>query len=1003
MPLRLPPLFAVFAVVAVLASLAGSARGDSSESTESAGSAESAEQLAEEPPADEGDADASEEESVGMFRCRFGHSDWDVNYDSWPDRWTRLHDAEHPHYVRMGIEDGPTDLGKALVIRPDGASAQVSSPMIDAIPKFSYKLELRVRVKGVEHGTVRLRMAFHDSSDRLQQLELSPVLRSDGEWRDFQLGDFQPSHPDVDRLYLQVDYQRGERGDLNAEIAVADLRLYRLPSISIKTDSRYNVYTDPGKVKVTCSLSGILEQNPEIRFQLLDATNKSISGKGEIEILPGRLIHESKTRASEIVDGFGSDKSSYEGSVPWRPPIKDYGFYRVRVGMFSAVTGRPVGEARSITLAVVRKDLETSESGEFGWSLPKADDPLPFAVLQELLPRVGVRKVKLPVWFPAEDEERADTLLRFAEQLAARGIDTIGVLEDPSPRLTDANSDEPTPPIDSLLSADPSYWTPLLDPVITRLSLRVRWWQLGADEDTSFVGYSNLPEKIGAIRNQLFRFGQDVRLAIGWRWDHAQQWRERLTWDGEQMAGREQLNADGLASAFASAPPSPVERWVLVAPPEVELATPEGADPNDPDDPLTRAAMVYRHQQRVRDFVEQVLVAKVNGADGIFIADPFSGSADADAGRTGVMNDDGTPGELLLPWRTCARLLGGAEHLGSIQLPSGSSNWLFRRPDGQVVMVLWNLSVDVTEDESDVVEEVLYLGEEPLVIDVWGKSSPAELREGRHVIPVGRMPRFVIGLNEPIARWRMSTDFERESLPSVFGAPHENRLSFTNTFHQGIGGRVRVVAPDQAEGDDPLQDAPSKYWRIGIEDDRIRLAADEPSHANVLFTLLGAGYGYQPIRIDFEVQADQEYRFSVWRRLHVGEGDIDIEIDSYIDDTGRLVVEQKMANLSGPASDFKCLLYAPQRRPKRTQVFQLGPEVDKKEYRYLNPESLIGEKFELQIEELDGQRVFLHRFKAKADRKPSTEEDAEDKPEEDEDFSGDPLTDAWSAGAAPAA
>ena len=54
------------------------------------------------------------------------------------------------------------------------------------------------------------------------------------------------------------------------------------------------------------------------------------------------------------------------------------------------------------------------------------------------------------------------------------------------------------------------------------------------------------------------------------------------------------------------------------------------------------------------------------------------------------MTPEGKPGELLLPWRTAATLLGGAEYLGQLRLPNGSANWMFRRADGQVVMVVWN-------------------------------------------------------------------------------------------------------------------------------------------------------------------------------------------------------------------------------------------------------------------------------------------------------------------------
>ncbi|CAN0346066.1 unnamed protein product, partial [Ectocarpus sp. 4 AP-2014] len=285
------------------------------------------------------------------------------------------------------------------------------------------------------------------------------------------------------------------------------------------------------------------------------------------------------------------------------------------------------------------------------------------------------------------------------------------------------------------LSTDPSYWRPRIDHVITRLSLRIRWWQLGHDGDTSFVGFDDLIEKISGIRNQMFRFGQDIKMGVGWRWDHLREWASARSWDFEQMSGREHLDAAGLDSALESAPASTAYRWVLVAPPK---------------------ALVNRHQHRVRDFVKQILVAKIHDADGIFVANPFSGLADVTQGRTGVMNQDGTPGELLLPWRTCARLLGGAQYIGSLQLPANSSNWLFKRPDGQVVMVLWNLESDALEVNAAPIEERLYLGESVHSVDIWGDSKELKSEEGRQIVSVGRMPRFVVGLNEAIARWRMA-------------------------------------------------------------------------------------------------------------------------------------------------------------------------------------------------------------------------------------------------------
>ena len=90
----------------------------------------------------------------------------------------------------------------------------------------------------------------------------------------------------------------------------------------------------------------------------------------------------------------------------------------------------------------------------------------------------------------------------------------------------------------------------------------------------------------------------------------------------------------------------------------------------------------YSLESRVINLVQRMVAAKVHGADAVFVADPFGS-------RQGLLAADGTPGELLLPWRTTALRLGGAKYLGRLDLPQGSSNEVFAG-DGPPVMVVWN-------------------------------------------------------------------------------------------------------------------------------------------------------------------------------------------------------------------------------------------------------------------------------------------------------------------------
>lgn len=875
-------------------------------------------------------------DAVEIFHCTFDEENWDVNYDGWPDRWERAVGRDYPHYVEMAIVQ-PDDphVDRCLEVRLDGARARVSSPPIRVLPKFSYALELKLKTEAIEHSSVRVVVDFMSDTGQVVQSHRSDPYGTTGEWVDVRLGKYRPMSHRVDRAVVRLEVDRDLRGDLHGVVSIADVWLGRLPSMEVTTDSQTNVYDDPNDVVVTCTLSGISEQNPLIKFQLLDATQAEIGEEGAAR-LQGRVIMEDSRKAHEFLDGDGKHSVGFEGATKWRPDIAGnggFGFYRVRVTMISSVTHAEMDE-KVITLVVVPKAI-TQARGEMGWTLPESvprlGEPLSFEELQDLLPMAGVSWVKVPVWFPADEPSRADEIIQFAERLAAQDVETIGVIQPPDETPIDSPSASYASDIAFTFDKDPSVWSPLFEHVMNRLSLRLRWWQLGLDHDTGFVGYEDLVKKIDDIRRQLFRFGQDVRVGLGWRWD-TPPLEGPVSWDFEQLSANPPLQSDQLAKRLAERPPGSTPRWVLIEPVV--------------DDP-SLTTVRERHEARVREFIKQIVIAKQHGVDGVFVPHPFSGPE-------GVMNADGTPGELLLPWRTASSLLGGAEYLGDLSLPSGSRNWLFLRQDGQVVMVVWN-------DEPG--EEVLYLGDEVQCIDVWGKAQRPEQRGQRQVIPVGPTPKFVLGVNEWVARWRMSVAFEQTHVPSVFGVEHANAMLMHNAFPQGVGGECSIFVPDLLARGEGAAEQRSDAWKIPRVTE-FKGAAGEQIRREVLIELKDAAVGVQPVRIDFEIMADQRYRFSVWRELTVGVGDIAIDVQTKLDEQGRLIVHQQMSIGSGRPTDFKCFLYAPLRRRKRTQVFQLGEEIDHKTYVYTNGEELVGAGLKLRMEELDGERVLIYRFLA---------------------------------------
>jgi hypothetical protein len=275
-------------------------------------------------------------------------------------------------------------------------------------------------------------------------------------------------------------------------------------------------------------------------------------------------------------------------------------------------------------------------------------------------------------------------------------------------------------------------------------------------------------------------------------------------------------------------------------------------------------------------------------------------------------------------------------------------------------MVVWSDSA---------AQEVLYLGEDIRQIDCWGRATTPVVDDGRQVIHVDGFPSYVIGLNEGVTRWRLALKFDSEEVPSVFRVAHPNGLRLTNAFKQGLGGSFAIVVPEKESptGDgsaiaNSLSGGINPAWTIDPPKGDFSLAADETRTIPLEIVLKGATFGRQPIRVDFTVDADRFYKFSVYRNMHVGLGSVGIKLTSHLDESGTLVVEQVMTNSEEELVDFNCYLYADGYRRQRTQVYRLGSEEHRKRYLYPGGASLVGKQLLLEAVEIEGSRILKYEF-----------------------------------------
>lgn len=837
----------------------------------------------------------------------------DLNFDDWPDGWTRRAGLDYPRYLKIAIrQEASASWDRCLRIDLDGGAAAVYSPPIAVGRQFSYVLEASLRTEQLVRDVAYISLTFYDHDQKPLESYVSQQHQAAPEWRKIAIGPVAPADERVSQavIGLHLEPRDPKHPDLRGAALFDDIWLGRLPRMALKTDCSHNVYTRPDDIQVRCDVSGIPEREPSMTFELIDVRGERLA------MLDDRLHGEAVSARPSPTPGQRAESDNtpdpaehgYAGTMTWKPPITDYGYYRVRVTM-SGATG--LMQRREMSLAVIRPTSGPSR-GEFGWSLPQGDRPLALGPLADLLGEAGVGWVKFPVWYSESQVEWGDQLARFIERLNGQGIEVVGMLDHPPDDVVDkfAATDQL---LAATIFAEPELWHPLLNPIMTRLSLKVRWWQLGSDTDTSFIGHPDLSGKIREVKEQLERFGQEINLGIGWKWLRQPPAADRsdtpfvfLSYTADPP-----LTNTELAEFLTRTDTPGVARWAILQP----LSEDE-----------------YGIHDRARDLVGRMLAAKQAGADCVFVPAPFDP-------QRGLMKPDGTPGELLLPWRTTSTIISGKRYEGSLVLPNGSHNVVFS--DGrEAVMVVWN---------EQPTQETLYLGDKVEQVDLWGKGVRPKQDGHRQVIEASPLPTFITGVHLPVARWRISFQFDKQQLSSVFGRPQDAAFALKNSFEHGVGGTVTLVPPDTWEVDAPTR--------------QFRLAGHEELQQPIRIELRpNASSGERNVRVDFELTADKNYRFSVYRKMTVGLGDVLVDLRTRLNDTGDLVVEQRLDNRSGDFVSFNCFLFVPQRRHLRRQVIDQPHGQNVQTYVLSNGSELIGQTLWLRAEELGGDRVLSHRL-----------------------------------------
>ncbi len=868
-----------------------------------------------------------------VYRTSFEQED-DINFDGWPDDWTRRRGEGFPLYVNIAIADEPdTADSRCLRITLDGGAASVYSPPITIDPHCTYVLQGRLRTSQLQRDTAFLSLTFSpetpkdktNSESDLKEVHLSSKFTDVPAWRQVEIGPITPNSFSARKATIGLHVLPVGRPDLKGVIEFDDLRLLRLPQLAITSQTKQNIFLDPSDVAFSCVAAGLGQAKPEVYWELFDATGRSLATETQTappvqaETKPTMPYEapssavENSTPASNS-DASNSDASSHAASnyaaagrpatVTWRPTVPGMGYFTVRA-TWQQEDGHQLQQSVSF---IVTRPCNEPTRGEFGWSFPPGKVPIQSEDFLKLLTLVRVSWLKCALPTDIENEAALDELAAFADQLKAQSVELVGTFaEVPDFARHELVGKEQPTLADVFLRQD--LWQKWLDALTSRFSPRITYWQLGIDGDDCFLDVDGLDRIVPAVRQQLEAAGSRGQVGLAWQWTQMWPTPSRTSSPSFLSLSESPDFTHSELERFAESARSGDVVWFAVR-------------------PLSRQQ--YSQDERIRDLVLRLVTAKTRNKSVIFVTDPFDDDH-------GLLNRDGTPSELLLPWSTTAEQLGGAGFLGRLQLPGNSPNCIFGRGN-EAIVVIWN-------DQPTL--ESLRLGSRVEVLDVWGQTVPkteSAQANSAQAIPADRLPLFLTGLPLPLARWQVNCSWAPPRLASVAGLRQPARVRFHNPFPRDVRGTVTIQPPNN--------------WRVSRTTFPIQLAANESQELPFDVVLQSdARAGVQQVALDFDIETDRPYAFRVEHRVEVGLGDVFVEVDAWTDSGGRLTVEQHLVNTTARPLSFNCYLYAPGRRRVRHQVVDLAAGTDSHAFVLPDAQELAGQPLWLRVEEIGGVRT----------------------------------------------
>lgn len=818
-----------------------------------------------------------------------------------------------------------TDLlsNRYLHIDLDGGQFKCESPMLPATRQHQYLLRCDAFTTGLKHDQIHAELVFFNEEKEELVSKSTNKIGGTTKWTKISIPMVRPPG-NCKFMAVRLIVQRSDTGleDIKGKVGFDNIRIDQYPQLRLTTDHPQGIYPIGKRVEVRATVLGLNESDVIVRFSLLDRDGAILESEQRevMAVNPETQRRENALQGEQYILLDKRDaEETYEANVAWRPSMQESGLYRV----IAAIANRSGSELRTeTTFAVIDPSLGGDVYGPFGWTLPKSAGEIPPRELTAWLSNLGVAWAKYPCWLEPNDNQSAEQVALMMTRLLESGIETVGMLDSPPkslwPQFSVINGRDKKA---AELFRDVDTWQPLLEPVMSRLALKVRTWQLGSDRDFSFLGRPALKDTIETISTGLQGFGQPIDVSISWPWTEAQMSAGESSWQAVCRSISPSLQADELDAYLdltrvnRNSGPS---TWVLI-------------------DPIKKSK--YRREDRIFDLVQRMAVVRGHRVEAAWVSDPYDS-------ERGLLRPDGRPDELLLPWRTTARVLGNLRRYGSLAMRGGSQNLVFGRTD-RAVLMLWS---------REPTTEKLYLGEDIKQVDVWGRVKDLTVTpdpvQPYHSISVGPEPIFIVGVDPMLLAFRMSIETTPERFDSLLGEKQTLTVNFKNPTEEPLVGSLRVKTP--------------KSWSIEESNLPWEMLGGRLSKVDIDIVLNNsAKIGVHEVPIQFELETLPPKLITVYRDVTVGPEGLEVELETNLVDRDVLKLSIEMTNNSSRNQAYETLLFAPERQYQSSYIVIRAGETIRRETYWRDAQELIGKQMTLRAREQGGNRILNYSIDVK--------------------------------------